>query len=105
MTRDQEREHIARASASLGDTEQNTAARGAPGVAPAVRVLRIIEYVGTPEFVARSLAQSIQGTMRAPDGEIRTAILGDAADFLRGSPIDPRSIAPDPRAASAPWRR
>ena len=47
-----------------------------------VRVLRVLEYVGTREFVERSLEKrSIHGEMRAPNGYIREAFLGGILGF------------------------
>ena len=47
-----------------------------------MRVLRILEYEGTPEFVKASLDKRIKGSMVTKNGIIREAILGDVTDFL-----------------------
>ncbi len=51
-----------------------------------VRILRVIEYTGTPEAVAQAMEQrGVKGTIRPrPNGSlvIREAIIGDTVEFL-----------------------
>jgi len=41
-----------------------------------LRVLRLIEYVGTREWIEKTLDNSIQNILTLPQGTIRTATLG-----------------------------
>ena len=51
-----------------------------------VRALRIIEYVGEPEWVAKCLeGRGVKGTRDCGRGFIREAILGDTLEFLIAS--------------------
>lgn len=48
-----------------------------------VRVLRVLEYTGTREFVNSCLKNSIQGSKIVPGGgEIKSAVLGIVPDIL-----------------------
>ncbi len=48
------------------------------------RVLRVLEYIGTDDFIKRSIEdRSVKGTRRiAGYGEIREAVLGDTTEVL-----------------------
>lgn len=48
-----------------------------------VRMLRFIEYIGTPEFISNCIARrGLKGTRILPGGFMREAILGDTAEVL-----------------------
>ncbi len=50
---------------------------------PVARALRILEYVGEPEWVAKCLEnRSVKGTRDCGRGFIREALLGDTLEFL-----------------------
>ena len=47
------------------------------------RILRVIEYVGTDEFLHACVDnRQVKGTRTFPDGIIREAILGDTPEIL-----------------------
>ena len=50
---------------------------------PTARALRIIEYVGEPDWVAHCLEhRGVKGTRDCGRGFIREALLGDTLEFL-----------------------
>ena len=54
-----------------------------PPVKKTMRVLRFIEYVGTPEFISDCIARrGLKGTRILPGGFMREGILGDTAEVL-----------------------
>lgn len=47
------------------------------------RILRVLEYTGTDEFIRRCIdGRQVKGTMVRVHGTIREAILGDTAEIL-----------------------
>ncbi|MDE2098759.1 MAG: hypothetical protein KGL39_16005 [Patescibacteria group bacterium] len=53
------------------------------------RVLRILEYVGTPEFIASSVERRlVKGTKTIPTGTIREAFIGDTYEVLAEHEMD-----------------
>ena len=47
------------------------------------RILRVIEYTGTDEFLNACIEKrQVKGTMTVPNGCIREAILGDVPEIL-----------------------
>ena len=54
-----------------------------PSPKKTMRVLRFIEYVGTPDFINDCIARrSLKGTRILPGGFMREAILGDTTEVL-----------------------
>jgi hypothetical protein len=66
-----------------------------------VRVIRIIEYVGSRSDVEEQLAHSMHGTRKFPrpgkhDMEIRVATIGEFPEILeRALALEPESTAPE----------
>ena len=53
------------------------------------RVLRIVEYVGEPEWVEASLQQrAIKGRVEFPRGYIQEAVVGDTAEVLEYAALE-----------------
>ena len=49
-----------------------------------VRVLRVLEYAGTRDFVEKSLQnRSVKSTMETPDGRISEAFVGGVLGFAK----------------------
>ncbi|KKK51545.1 hypothetical protein LCGC14_3113900 [marine sediment metagenome] len=60
-----------------------------PAPKKTVRVLRFIEYVGTPEFIDDCIARrGLKGTRVLPGGFMREAILGDTAEVLSDDEVE-----------------
>lgn len=54
------------------------------------RVLRVIEYVGTEDFIRACIdRRQVKGTMIHPNGTIREAVLGDTPELLHVAPEIP----------------
>jgi len=52
------------------------------------RVLRVLEYVGTPEWIARTLdLRNIKGRKYVKDGQISEAIIGETPELLEYSAL------------------
>ena len=48
-----------------------------------VRRLRVLEYIGTEDFIAASLDnRAVKGMMKTQNGTIREALLGDTNELL-----------------------
>lgn len=66
-----------------------------------VRVLRVVEYIGTREWVERTVAGSLHGTMVLKDGEIRAATVGAYPEVLSAG--EAAEEDGDPKVALDPY--
>lgn len=66
-----------------------------------VRVLRVVEYIGTREWVERTVARSLHGTMVLKDGEIRAATVGAYPEVLSAG--EAAEEGEDPKVALDPY--